>query len=155
MTTLQTNLKAKYATTQFTNCPFDSIVKFNHQILVASADGLFLQEGDLDDTTEIDSYFEIFTTDFGVSNIKRIRFLYWSYEASEPLRVTISTEQGVSSTFTIPARLSGQQGYRMPISRYLFGRYWTFKIRNTDGSDFSIDEIKALPLILSHGHNRN
>jgi len=153
--TLQTNLKAKNATTQFLNCPFESIAKFNHEILVASEDGLFLQNGNLDDTDNINSYFEIITTDFGVPNIKRLRFLYLSYEASEDLKLTVSTEQEVSDTYTIPARLFGQQGYRLPVSRKLYGRYWTLKISNLTGSDFSFDEIKALLTVLSHGHNQN
>jgi hypothetical protein len=45
----------------------------------------------------------------------------------------------------------GQQRARLPVTRALFGRYWSFLIRNKNGSDFSIDSIIARVMRRSHG----
>lgn len=155
MTTLQVNLKAGNAVTQYTNYLFNSIDIFQREVLMATDDGLYKQGGDLDDTTIIKSYFELIKTDFGRSSIKRLLFIYLSYYATEDILFTVSTEQNKTQDFTIPANLSGQQGYRLRVSHELYGRFWTFKVSNLHkyGADFSIDEIKVLPLVKVHGLN--
>lgn len=154
---LNTNLKAHNATTQYYNgVDINSMCKFNHKYLVASDDGLYWHQGNVDavdgDSNNdelISAYFITATMDFGINNDKRIRYIYFSLEASDNLELTINTEKVSAITYTIPIIANmGQQDVRIPISRVLYGRFWTFKISNAlTGADFSIDEIKIFPII--------
>ena len=151
---LNTNLKAENATTQYLCPDIDSMVKFNSEYLAAGETGLYHYSGDLDNTSAIQAYFVTATMDFGVNNDKRLRYVYLSLESTDDLQLIVNTEKVAAITYTISVDTTiGQQDVRIPISRALHGRFWTFKISNdTTGADFSIDEIKILPIVRTWAH---
>ena len=154
MITLSTNLKAKSATTQFVNFEYNSMVKMGNKFLCAGDNGLFEHTGATDNGAAITSYFEPVTTDFGISNEKKLRAVYIGYEAGGNLTLTVSTDLGLSESITIPASTAGQKARKIPISRSVRGRYFTFQIKSV-GVDFSIDHISVLPIVRSHGVSQN
>jgi len=154
MITLSTNLKAGAATTQFADFAYNSMVKVGGKFFCAGDNGLFEHTGDLDDTKKIESYFEPVTMDFGISSEKRMRCIYLGYESSADFTLTVTTELGQTDTITIPASAPGQQARKIPMSRSVRGRYWTFQIHST-GVDFSIDHISVLPIVRGHGLDTN
>ena len=154
MIVLDTNLKAKSATTQYLNFNYDSMVRFGERFLCASDNGLFELTGETDSGENITSYFEPVTTDFGISNEKKLRCLYIGYESSGDLTLKVSTDLGFLETIIMPASTVGQKARKIPVSRSVRGRYFTFQIKSV-GVDFSIDEIKVLPIIIGHGRDRN
>ena len=154
MITLDTNLSAKNATTQYMNFDYNSMVKFGNIFLCAADSGLFEVTGDTDNGSNIESYFEPVTIDFGIAGEKRLRSVYIGYEAADDLTLTISTELGLEESYTIPASAAGQHGEKISVNRSLRGRYWTFQIYS-DGVPFSIDEIKVLPIIRGRGFEKN
>jgi hypothetical protein len=154
MITFDTNLSAMNATTQYLNFEYDSMVKFENKFLCASASGLFEITGNTDDEEDIESYFEIATLDFGISNQKRLRAIYVGYEADGDISLKISTELSSVQTYTLPATIFGQHARKVVISRCLKGRYWTFQVY-ASGIIFSIDSISVLPIIRGHGFDQN
>ncbi len=154
MITLDTNLSAQNATTQYLGFDYNSMVKVGDKFLCASDVGLFESGGYADVGSGRESYFEPVTMDFGISADKRLRAIYIGYEADGALSLTISTEIGLSETYTIPAMVPGQHARKVNVNRSLHGRYWTFQIYG-QGVSFSVDEIKALPIIRGHGFNGN
>jgi hypothetical protein len=155
MTVLQTNLKAGSAVTQFTGYDFNSAIEVEDDVIFATSEGLFIQSGDDDEGEDIEAYFELLTTDFGIPNAKKIRFVYVSYYAYADLVLRLKTELGHDRSFTLPMNVEGVQGYRVPIDSDIYGRLWTFRIENEDSADFSINEIKVLPLVMTHGRAYN
>jgi len=151
---LDTNLQAKAATTQYTAFPVNSMAMVNGKILAAAESGLFQNTGDHDGSDQIDAFFELPTMDFGIKQVKRLRFIYLSVETSAAtnLTITVSTELGKTQTITIPIAAAGQHAIRETVTRKVYGRYFTIQVR---GNNFSIDEIKVLPVVLNHGRNRN
>jgi hypothetical protein len=141
MLVLDTNLKNR-ATGQYFGFDLNSMVKFNGKYLGASGSGLF-SIGEVD--TEFSAYFITATMDFGINNDKRLRYVYLSLESASNLTLTINTEKVAAIDYTVTVSGSGQQDVRVPISRELYGRFWTFKISGT--ADFSVDEIKVLPIV--------
>jgi len=152
-----TNLKlgptTAKATTQRTGFPFTSMCRFGGNFLCTSDSGLFSLGGDNLDGTDIDSYFEPITTDFGISNQKRLRFVYIGFEAAGDLQLNVTADEQTERTYTITPTKTGQQKIRVAIGRDGKGRYWNFRIKNVSGCDFSIDNIDVLPVVLTHGIN--
>lgn len=101
------------------------------------------------DDSEIDASFKTVSTDFGISNPKRGRFLYIGYEADGDLSLDVYADEVHVGTYSIPAGKTGQQYYRVPLNRTAYGRYWEFKFSNVDGADFSIDSVDVLPIKLN------
>lgn len=148
---LDTNLQAQYATTQYTDFPVNSMSIVNNRILCASSEGLY----EFTDNA-VYAFFEIPTLDFGVRKSKRLRYIYLSVKASEDLTVKVSTELGLEETITVPITEAGQHTCRLVVSRNVYGNFWTIRIGNDDnGGDFSVDEIKVLPVVLTHGSTRS
>ncbi len=157
MIALTTNLKlgpmTAKATTQRVNFPFTSMCKFGNHHLATSSSGLFELGGDDLDGDEIESYFEPLTSDFGISNQKRLRYVYIGFECSGNLVLFVTADEQAEREYAIAPSKTGQQVIRVTIGRDGQGRYWNFRIKNVSGCDFSIDSIKVLPVVRTHGIN--
>jgi hypothetical protein len=150
MTTLNINLKNR-ATTQYLNYSFNSMVRFGDKVLGANSYGLFNLIGDTDNTVLISAYFSPVMTDFGISNPKRMRYIYLGYEASGNLQVDIQADELTARSYTVVSSKTGQQRKRVVCGRDGKGRYWTFTFKNVSGCDFSIDSVQVMPIVLNHG----
>ena len=153
MLTMHINLINK-ALAQFTNFNFNSYCHFCGKYLGANSDGIFELTGETDNGSHIKAMFEPVMTDFGISHPKRMRFVYIGMETYGDLSITCMPEGEDSKTYTIEQGHDGQQRRRVAIGRDNgYGHYWTFRIENRDGCDFSVDSIDILPVVLPNGHN--
>ena len=147
---LDTNLKNK-ASAQYLNFDFNSATLFNGNIILAGDDGLLKHTGDLDGTTKIPAYFEPIETDLGISNPKRLRAIYVSYEAVSALVVTVTSELGESYTDSLPSTSGENKIVELNPWRSLYGRYFTFNIGNSStGGFFAVEYIEVVPTVLAH-----
>jgi len=117
--------------------------------LAAGPEGIFtLDDADTDNDVAIDSIVELPLTDFGISNQKRLRSVYFGYEAEGSLKLTVTNDEGNEREYTLEATTNTQHGGKVSINRNGKGRYWQLKIENVEGCDFSIDSIEVIPVIL-------
>jgi len=136
-----TNLKI-VAPSQFTNWDYNSMVNFNGELFGAGAAGLYeICTGDADGSTAIDGSMTIATVDLG-EMYKRIRYVYFGLQGTGNLRLTVTTDLTTVREYTIPLDGTGQQRVRVKLDRNVKGRYWVFKVANTQGCDFSLDEVQ-------------
>lgn len=140
---------------QYINFPFNSMVRFGERFLGASSAGLFEIGADKDNGTNIAAEFEFPTTDLGVHNKKRIRFIYLGYETTGDLEFEVITDQQPGKVYRVTkVNKQGQQRNRFPVQRTQQGRYLALKVRNINGSDFGVDRVEVLPIVLSSGITR-
>lgn len=154
MLILNTNLKSANATTQYHGFQIDSMCKTPSGFFVASPAGLMRYYGETDNTQRISAYFVTATMDFGINNDKRLRYVYLSLESVGDLALTVHTEKVAAQVYPVRVLSGvGQQDVRISIARSLHGRFWTFSLSNgMTGADFSIDEIKVLPIVRGSAH---
>jgi len=150
MITLDFNAKVK-GTTQYRNFNFNSMAMVNGRPVGANSSGLFFLDGPTDNGTAIESIIEFKKSDLGIHNNKRLRFIVFGIEAEGDLEITLTVDNKEARTYTVPVDTPGQQRVRIPIGRDGYGRYWSFKLKNLNGVDFSLDDIKALVVPLSSG----
>lgn len=139
------------AITQFCNYNFNSFCKIGDKYFGASENGIFELAGDSDNGTDIDAFFELIVSDFGISNVKRLRSLFIGYEAKGDLIVTVKDNEDNARTYTLSYISSGydrQTGGKVSIGRDGAGRYWQIRIDNTSGKYFAVDSIEVLAVIL-------
>lgn len=141
----------KLAPSQYANYNFNSFCELGGQTLAAGDDGIMiLDSADDDNGTPITAYFEPLLTDFGISNPKRMRSLYMGYEANGTMKVKAEVDElHERIEYAFPAgkdRLQG--GSRVSGRRDQTGRYWKYKVGNTEGCDFSVDTLEVIPIIL-------
>ena len=145
---------------QYSGYNFNSMCRFGDMYLGANEHGIFqLEDGEFDypdgtTRTEITAYFGLPTSDWGVPNPKTIRRLHVGYESDGPLTVTITpSDRGVQIRKTLnPPEDHERQGFASVDGRSdFYARYWSVRIENSIGSDFSIDAIEAVMVVLGTG----
>ena len=149
---ISVNLK-NFAHTQYQGFDFNSMVEFAGRYVGAHpSKGLcVLFEDGMDDEEDINAFFELKATDFGIKNPKRFRKLQFGYESTGYLLLTpIINDKTVSDPIYLqPTRGDNeQQNAVLPMKRNWVGRYWTFRIDNSEGCDFSVDAISGSMIIL-------
>ena len=138
------------ATTQYINYNMNSMVKFGDTFLGACSDGIFELDGDTDDGIDIGAYFEPIITDFGISNPKKVRFVFLGYESEDDLIVTMAADEGNRQSCVVDSLKTGQQSRRMTSNRNMEGRYLMLGVSNTGGCDFGVDSIDVAIVIMPH-----
>lgn len=143
----------QFAPTQSAVMDFNSFCRLGDTYLAVNENGIYSINEDADAAgTDIDAYFKLVRSDFGIPNQKRLRSMYVGYEASGSLLVTITPDEDTlrTKTFILPPVWDAQEQHsnRIPLRRDLRGRYFDFKIENIDGCDFSIDSIDLIVTIL-------
>ena len=145
------------APSQYSGFDMDSMCIFNGVCLGANENGIFtLFDADEDyyvdasDHTDISAYFQLAISDLGIPNQKRIRAMYFGYEADGSLQATIQMDEGTARTFTLtPAQVSDlQEGAKINGRRDQKGRYVTVKVANVSSSQFKMDAIDMALQIL-------
>jgi len=116
-----------------------------------NTEGFFMLDGDDDAGVEIEAHFKLPKTDFGITNQKRVRRLYFGGELYDDMIVTLTADEEDSVDYTLRNAGTGtQQGREIKANRSLKGRYFDVKVANTNGSDFGIDAIDVNLSVLSH-----
>ena len=146
--TLCINL-ANMAVTQYCNYSFNSFCEINGKNYGATDDGIFELVGDTDNGEDIDAWFELPMSDFGISNVKRLRRIYLGYEATGDLTVKVKDNEDNERTYPLDNITTDKQiGGRITVERDQLGRYWGLRIDNVRGAYFAIDSIEVVPVVL-------
>jgi len=137
------------ATSQFCDYDFNSFCKIGNKYFGASEDGIFELTGNDDAGNNIDAFFELVLSDFGISNMKRIRAAYIGGEADGQLTLTLKDDEDNSRSYPLDLMSGSKQSSgRVPIGRDGLGRYWQVRIDNTSDAYFAIDSIELMLTIL-------
>ena len=135
--------------TQWCDYDFNSFCKIGDSYFGASESGIFELTGDDDNGTDIDAFFELILSDFGISNMKRIRSIYVGGEANGGLTLTLKDDENNSRTYILNLTSGNKQsGAKVNVGRDGLGRYWQTRIDNIGGAYFAIDAIEVLAIIL-------
>ncbi len=141
------------AATEYESYPFNSFAFSNRRYLAASADGIYELVGSNDDGTEIEAYVRTGLLDLGTTALKQVIRAYLGYTSDGRLLLkTFTTDGGqkIERWYELTDRTAdATREARVKFGKGVKARYWQFEVRNIDGSDFSIDQLQVLPLMLS------
>lgn len=144
MLTLDTNLKAANATTQYLNFNFNSFVNFRGVALGANSFGIYALNGETDNGIAIEAYFEPVLSDIGDTRPKRMRYIYTEVRIHGSLNIIVSTDGGSTKEYKITGLDLKPKRCRTVVSKALHGVYWLYQFRNVNGADFSIDTASGV-----------
>ena len=137
------------AVTQLCNYNFNSFCKIGDKYFGANDSGIFELDGTDDNGTDIDAFFELIVSDFGISSIKRLRSVFLGGEADGKLTLTLKDNENNSRTYDLRLTSDSKQSSSIvDVGRDGQGRYWQVRIDNTNGVYFAIDFIELLAIIL-------
>lgn len=141
------------AFTTYRNFPFNSFCELDGHYYGATDEGIYLLEGDDDAGVPIDAHVRGGLMDMGTGRLKRMEALYWGVRTNgQMLLKVVTTSEGGEKTeswYSLDAPPGNvlREG-RTKIGKGLKSVYWGFEIANVDGSDFELDRIAWLPMVL-------
>ncbi len=148
------NIKRR-AVTQYHGLTFNSACIFRDRPLLLADDGIydFGYAYQSDDGTAISAFFQFVATDLGIPNHKALRSMHLSYMSSGSLRLTWTADEVVERAEEVLAETSGENYRDVKVrgNRKVEGTYLEFRVENRGGADFSLNAIRAVPIVKNLG----
>ena len=136
-----------FAASQFFNHSANSAAMFNGELLFATTEGLFESGGDNDGTVmvdeietpvPIDAHIMLPVHNFGYQGQKSPRSMLLGGRFDGRMQVSITDENGVTHDYVSP-EMDNEDGTKLALRTDQRSRYFTTKISNVDGADFSLE----------------
>lgn len=132
---------AAYAT-HYTDYPFDRIVRFGDRYIGIASDGMYELGGDLYDDQPIVAVLQTPPNDFKQREYKRPISLYIGGRISSDFRATVVSAELTENSYNFrPANRTGARNYRIMFGKGIRARYLAYRLTNTDGRDFEVDDL--------------
>ncbi len=135
--------------TRYTNFRFTSMAHVGEDVFATDGTNIYKLGGNTDAGTNISAEIELPITDFDDSHLKNVNRVYLGMWADGGMALKVITEGLTERWYSIEAPTAGLHEVRVPLPRGVRARYWSFKIGNEMGSDFTVDNVTLLPVILS------
>lgn len=131
-------------TTQYTSYEFNSAARIGGRYYGASAEGLFLFEGDNDDGMPIDASFGPGQLNFGSPQIKTVPYCYVGASAGAMRMTMDALVNGQPAHYEYPALEHGRsmRELRFSLGRGLRSTYVMPTFYNYAGSEFEVDAVR-------------
>ena len=136
-----------FAASQFFNHSANSAAMFGGELLFATEEGLFESGGDNDGTilvdevetpVPIDAHIMLPVSNFGYQGQKSPRSMLLGGKFDGKMQVSITDENGVTQDYVSP-EMESVDGTKLALRTDQRSRYFTTKIANVGGSDFSLE----------------
>lgn len=138
-----------FPATQFLDFCYLDVTSFNGKLIMCDANGLFEHSGSDDNGVAIDAWFEVATTDFDILNQKRLRAVIGSGLFTGNIVLGVSFDDGSYTDYPIVTnQVLDQTAWKRFVNREQVGAHVRVKVSNVDGSDFSVDTLTAIAVIL-------
>ena len=141
-----------FAASQFFNHSANSAAMFGGELLFATDEGLFESGGDNDGTVivdevetpvPIDAHIMLPVHNFGYQGQKSPRSMLLGGKFDGQMQVSITDENGVTQDYVSP-EMEDADGTKIALRTDQRSRYFTTKISNVGGSDFSIESADLI-----------
>lgn len=131
-------------TSFYESYPFNSFARIGGKYYGASADGLYVLEGESDAGQEIDASFGFGQMDFGSPQVKILSYCYLGAAAGSMRLQIDSLVNGRPASYTYPARGHGSsmREIRFDLGRGLRSAYATPTFYNSNGDAFDVDAVR-------------
>ena len=138
-----------FTATEYTNYPFNSFAKIENNYYGANGSGLYRLDGDLDDGSKIESIATLGVTDFNESRSKRMRSAHLGLRSDGNVILKVMSDNNKVSYFTLSDLSEKLTRNKVSIGRDHLSTYWQFSLMNKDGSDFELDSMIFIPIVLN------
>ncbi len=138
------NIRA-FGLTQYSNYGFNSMCRFNNKHFGANGTAIYdLDEGDTDDGTFIKWNFRSGYIDLEQKQKKKLKQVWMSYKSNGDLMITVVLPDGTEYEYELDEVYEDETGLRLKFGKGIRSKYVAIDVRNTDGSDITLDAMKIM-----------
>ena len=131
--------------TQYSNYGFNSMCRFNNKHFGANGTAIYdLDEGETDDGTFIKWNFRSGYIDLEQKQKKKLKQVWMSYKSNGDLMITVVLPDGTEYEYELDEIYEEETGLRLKFGKGIRSKYVAIDVRNTDGSDITLDAMKIM-----------
>jgi hypothetical protein len=135
----------QFGLTQYSNYGFNSMCRFNNKHFGANGTAIYdLDEGDTDDGTFIKWNFRSGYIDLEQKQKKKLKQVWMSYKSNGDLMITVVLPDGTEYEYELDEVYEEETGLRLKFGKGIRSKYVAIDVRNTDGSDITLDAMKIM-----------
>jgi hypothetical protein len=135
--------------TQYQDYPFNSLARHGDSYLGAGSMGICRLDGDTDAGAQIAARLRTGVTDFDSPLRKKIHRAYLVLTASGQILFKTVNDEEVEDWYRLTPRSGPKHNERVKLGRGVKSAYWQFEVSNVEGSDFELESLEVVPIILS------
>lgn len=141
------------AVTEYRNFPFNSFAKWQNRYFGFRDEGMYELTGDTDAGEDIDAWVRTALETFATNQFKRVPELYLGWRSDEKMLLKVitrdeKTDAIIEDHYLLNERPAATMGPNRIKAGAMKSVYFAFELHNTEGGDFSLDEIAFHPVIL-------
>lgn len=137
------------AMTRYDNFKFESLCSSDIGVFATDGETIFELTGSDDDGASIAAEIEFAVTDFGTTFLKRVTRAYLGLAADGRMILKTITDRSTERWYELSYSEAGLHDARIKMHKGVKSKYWSFKLANADGSDFELDSITFVPMVLN------
>lgn len=146
------------AITQYHDFPNGGMAVFDKTFYVADPLGIYTfgYEFITDNGNQISAYAEFAATNMGIANAKAARSHHMSYYADGDLLLTWYANESSerAEEVTHGSDNSVYQDEKIKGNRKVEGTFFNYRLDNVNGSDFTVEALRVVPIIKNLGKNK-
>lgn len=132
--------------TTYENYPFESMAASFDGFFGAAEDGIYLLEGDADETAAIAARLRTGSFDFGTAALKNVDCAYIGIRSDGDLVMKVVTNEGKENWYKVDKVHDNSREKRAQFGRGNKARYWQFELHNVKGSELDLESIELHPI---------
>jgi hypothetical protein len=138
------NIRA-FGLTQYSNYGFNSMCRFNNKHFGANGTAIYdLDEGSTDDGTFLKWNFRSGFIDLEQKQKKKLKQVWMSYKSNGDLMITVVLPDGTEYEYELDEIYEDETGLRLKFGKGIRSKYVAIDVRNTEGSDITLDAMKIM-----------
>lgn len=131
----------------YSNYDFTGFATHGERHFATQADGLYELVGDTDADVPIAAHVTTGLLDFGDSHLKTLTAAYVGAHGDLTVQVIVPQKSGIlNANYALAADPTVMT--RLKLGKGIRSRYWQLQIANQNGSDFALETLDVLPVIL-------
>lgn len=140
----------------FTDCNSMCVLKREALMFCDDTIDTFGYDNSDDSGENIAAFVKFLGTDMGVPNAKSLRSSHVSYYSDGKIKITWTADEIAERSETLPVAKDskGFHDYKVIGNREVEGTYMEFRIDNVNGSDFTLNALRVVPIIKNLGKNK-
>lgn len=136
-----------FAVTNYKEYDFNSLARINGKYYGCKADGVFLLDGELDDSSYIKAIIRSGKMDFGTSNLKTLTAAYMGFSGDGDIVLKLITDEKTEMWYTFQEEATGLHTQNLGLAKGIIGRYWQFELVTQNTTELGLDTLEFFPIM--------
>jgi hypothetical protein len=138
---------AHQGVSEYAGLSFNSMCRFNGVYLAADSNGIHALDAERDEDEAIEAELHTGITNMGTNLLKRVTDAYLGVKSDGNYEFLTFSDDNYQADYIIVDGETAPHIKKQNLARGIKSKYWGFGFRNSEGSDFELQSVRAIPQV--------